>query len=220
VAIWPRPVQQPHPPVWVPVSGSKETIEWAGRHNIPITPGLVPTRGLREDIIRYYARCLAEHGHRLTPEHLVIQASAFVADSQADAVKEAGPYTLYFNRTLFSHGNVSEASRQREAGYLSSGSFDYVRPENLSAVSGDRERFRGMTMADIERDAAMMAWGKAGEVTERIIGAAEHAGANTVLVNMNRGAMPHAMFLAQIRRFGAEVLPALQAHQVKTSPFA
>ena len=45
VAIWPRPVQQPHPPVWVPVSGSKETIEWAGRHNIPITPGLVPTRG-------------------------------------------------------------------------------------------------------------------------------------------------------------------------------
>ena len=154
VAIWPRPVQQPHPPVWVPVSGSKETIEWAGRHNIPITPGLVPTRGLREDIIRYYARCLAEHGHRLTPEHLVIQASAFVADSRAEAVKEAGPYTLYFNRTLFSHGNVSEASRQREAGYLSSGSFDYVRPENLSAVSGDRERFRGMTMADIERDAA------------------------------------------------------------------
>ena len=220
VAIWPRPVQQPHPPVWVPVSGSKETIEWAGRHNIPITPGLVPTRGLREDIIRYYARCLAEHGHRLTPEHLVIQASAFVADSQAEAVKEAGPYTLYFNRTLFSHGNISEASRQREAGYLSSGSFDYVRPENLSAVSGDRERFRGMTMADIERDAAAMAWGKAGEVTERIIGAAEHAGANTVLINMNRGAMPHAMFLAQIHRFGAEVLPALQAHQVKTTPFA
>jgi hypothetical protein len=32
--------------------------------------------------------------------------------------------------------------------------------------------------------------------------------------------MPHAMFLAQIRRFGAEVLPALQAHQVKTNPFA
>ena len=42
VAIWPRPVQQPHPPVWVPVTGSKETIEWAARHNIPITPGLAP----------------------------------------------------------------------------------------------------------------------------------------------------------------------------------
>jgi hypothetical protein len=72
----------------------------------------------------YYARCLAAHGHTLTPDHLVIQASAYVAESRADAVKEAGPHTLYFNRTLFSHGNVSEASLQREAGYLSSASFD------------------------------------------------------------------------------------------------
>src|SRR5262252_8497108 len=128
VAIWPRPVQQPRPPVWVPVTGSKETIEWAGRHNIPITPGLAPVAGLREDIIRYYARCLAQHGHRLSPDHLIIQASAYVADSKARAVKEAGPYTLYFNRTLFSHGNISEARLQKEAGYLSSSSFDYVRP--------------------------------------------------------------------------------------------
>jgi alkanesulfonate monooxygenase SsuD/methylene tetrahydromethanopterin reductase-like flavin-dependent oxidoreductase (luciferase family) len=214
VAIWPRPVQQPRPPVWVPVTGSKETIEWAGKHDIPITPGLVPTRGLREDIIRYYAKCLSQHGHRLTPEHLIIQASAYVADSKAQAVREAGPYTLYFNQTLFSHGNVSDASLQRDAGYLTSGSFDYVRPENLHAVSGDRERFRGMTMADVERDAQQMPWGMADEVIERIIDAANHAGANTVLVNMNRGAMPAEMFLEQIQRFGAKVLPALQAHQV------
>ena len=214
VAIWPRPVQQPHPPVWVPVTGSKETIEWAGRHDVPITPGLVPTKGLREDIIRYYARCLAQHGHRLTPEHLIIQASAYVADSKAQAVREAGPYTLYFNQTLFSHGNVSDAARQRESGYLTSGSFDYVRPENLHAVSGDRERFRGMTMADVERDAQQMAWGTADEVAERIIDAADHAGAGTVLVNMNRGAMPSEMFLEQIQRFGTKVLPALQAHRV------
>jgi len=214
VAIWPRPVQQPHPPVWVPVSGSKETIEWAGRHDVPITPGLVPTRGLREDIIRYYAKCLAQHGHRLTPEHLIIQASAYVADSKAQAVREAGPYTLYFNQTLFSHGNVSDSGLQRDAGYLSSTSFDYVRPENLHAVSGDRERFRGMTMADVERDAEQMAWGTADEVAERIIDAANHAGASTVLVNMNRGAMPQEMFMEQIQRFGSKVLPALQAHQV------
>jgi alkanesulfonate monooxygenase SsuD/methylene tetrahydromethanopterin reductase-like flavin-dependent oxidoreductase (luciferase family) len=219
VAIWPRPVQQPHPPVWVPVSGSKETIEWASRHDIPITPGLVPTRGLREDIIRHYARCLAQHGHRLTPDHLIIQASAYVAESKAQAVREAGPYTLYFNQTLFSHGNISESSRQRDAGYLTSASFDYVRPENLPAVSGARERFRGMTMADVERDAEHLPWGTADEVIERIIEAAEHAGAGTVLVNMNRGAMPHEMFMEQIHRFGAKVLPALQAHSVRSCGF-
>jgi alkanesulfonate monooxygenase SsuD/methylene tetrahydromethanopterin reductase-like flavin-dependent oxidoreductase (luciferase family) len=219
VAIWPRPVQQPHPPVWVPVSGSQETIDWAARHDIPITPGLVPTRGLREDIIRHYARGLASHGHRLTPDHLIIQASVYVADSKAQAVKEAAPYVLYFNRTLFSHGNVSETSRQREAGYVTSGAFDYVRPENRAAVSGARERFRDMTLADVERDAEQLPWGTPDEVVERILAAADHAGAGTVLVNMNRGAMPQEMFMEQIQRFGTKVLPRLQAHRVEVARF-
>jgi hypothetical protein len=46
----------------------------------------------------------------------------------------------------------------------------------------------------------------------------DRAGANTVLLGMNRGAMPHELFMHQIRRFAAEVLPALQAHQVKPRP--
>ena len=49
---------------------------------------------------------------------------------------------------------------------------------------------------------------------ERIIAAADHAGAATVLVNMNRGAMPQEMFLEQVHRFGSKVLPALQGHTV------
>ena len=218
MAIWPRPVQQPRPPVWVPVTGSKETIEWAGRHDIPITPGLAPIRGLREDIIRYYARCLEQHGHRLTPDHLIIPASVYVADSKAQAVKEAGPYLLYFNQTLFSHGNITEANLQRDAGYLSASSFDYVRPENLPAVSGARERYRDMTMADVEREAEHLPWGTPDEVTERIIAAADAAGADTVLVSLNRGAMPHEMFMEQVQQFGTKVLPALQAHAVTTTP--
>src|SRR5437763_11110091 len=79
VAIWPRPVQQPHPPVWIPVTGSKETIEWAARHNLPITPGL-GHRGLREDVVAYYARALEQNGFHLTPDHLIIQANVYVAD--------------------------------------------------------------------------------------------------------------------------------------------
>jgi len=51
-------------------------------------------------------------------------------------------------------------------------------------------------------------------VIERIVAAADHAGAATVLVNMNRGAMPHEMFMEQVHRFGSKVLPALQAHTV------
>jgi len=29
VNLWPRPYQQPHPPVWIPSQGSSETVAWA-----------------------------------------------------------------------------------------------------------------------------------------------------------------------------------------------
>jgi len=218
VAIWPRPVQQPHPPVWVPVTASKETIEWAGKHDVPITPGLTAHRGVREDVIRYYARQLEEHGHHITPGHLVISAEVYVADSKAQAVDEAGPYALYFNRTLFSHGNITERNLQAEAGYVSNVSHDYLRPEHIPFISGSRERYRSMTMDGIRQQADNMPWGTADEIVEYIIGAADHAGANQVTVSLNRGAMPHEMFMHQIRRFASEVLPRLQAHEVTRVP--
>jgi alkanesulfonate monooxygenase SsuD/methylene tetrahydromethanopterin reductase-like flavin-dependent oxidoreductase (luciferase family) len=220
VAMWPRPVQQPHPPIWVPVIGSKESIEFAGRHNLPITPGLGRARGLRDDIIRFYAGCLARSGHRITPDHLSLGITAYVADSKAQALKEYGPHILYFNRTLFSHGNFTEVERQRESGYASAASTDYVRPENLRAAANLREDFRNMTMADLERQAAEMPMGTADEVAQRIIDAAESAGANQVQLAINRGCLPHDLYMAQIERFAREVLPRLQAHEVKRVPAA
>ncbi len=131
VAMWPRPVQQPHPPIWMPVVGSKESIEFAARHNMPITPGLA-LGGLQDDIIRYYAQCLAQ---ARPPDH----ARSSVARHQrlcrrqqgAGGAARCGPYHLYFNRTLFSHGNFTETAMQRRAGYSTHASTDYVRPENL-----------------------------------------------------------------------------------------
>jgi alkanesulfonate monooxygenase SsuD/methylene tetrahydromethanopterin reductase-like flavin-dependent oxidoreductase (luciferase family) len=219
VSIWPRPVQEPHPPIWVPITGSKESIEWAGKHNIPITPG-GGSPGLREDIIIYYAKCLAANGHKITPEHLNFPMNVYIADSKAQAVKEAGPYHLYFNRTLFSHGNVTETNLQRKDGYVTESASDYVRPENRQTAQRNRADFRNMTMDDVERMAENAPWGTPEEVTERIIQTAEHAGANIVQISLNRGAMPHEMFMEQIRRFADKVLPAVQAHQIKSVPLA
>jgi hypothetical protein len=75
-------------------------------------------------------------------------------------------------------------------------------------------------MADVERQAEQMPWGPAAEVTERIIAAADSAGADNVQISLNRGVLPHQMFMEQIRRFARDVLPALQAHKVETVPLA
>jgi alkanesulfonate monooxygenase SsuD/methylene tetrahydromethanopterin reductase-like flavin-dependent oxidoreductase (luciferase family) len=219
VALWPRPVQRPRPPVWIPVTGSKESIEFAAKHDIPITPGLRPG-GLQEDMIRFYAKCLASHGHRITSNHLTMGMNAYIADSKAQAVKENGPYFLYFNRTLFSHGNFTETSLGQAAGYMSRQSVDYVRPENLREVEHARADFRNMKLEDVARMAERLPWGTAQEVTERIIASVDRAGANTIQVMMNAGAMPQEMFIEQVRRFAREVLPALQAHEVTRVPVA
>jgi alkanesulfonate monooxygenase SsuD/methylene tetrahydromethanopterin reductase-like flavin-dependent oxidoreductase (luciferase family) len=219
VAIWPRPIQRPRPEIMIPIVGSKESIEFAGRHNLAITPGLAGG-GLRDDIIRFYAKCLAAAGHRITPDHLSLALNAYVADSKAQAVKEVAPYHLYFNKTLFSHGSFTETAAQRQAGYVSQTSTDYVRPENQRAAALLREDFRNMTFESFQRQAENMPYGTAGEVAERIIAAADAAGANMVQVGLNRGAMPHEMFIEQIRRFAKDVLPILQAHEVKRVPAA
>ena len=134
--------------------------------------------------------------------------------------KECGPYLLYFNRTLFSHGNFTETSLQRQFGYTSDASTDYVRPENLHAAQHAREDFRNMTMDGVARLAERLPWGTPQEVAQRIIALGDHTGADTVQIGFNRGAMPQEMFLEQIRRFARDVLPIVQAHRVTRVPAA
>jgi hypothetical protein len=75
-------------------------------------------------------------------------------------------------------------------------------------------------MDDVARLAETLPWGTPQEVTERLIAAADAAGAETVLISLNRGVLPHDMFMEQIRWFARDVLPALHAHAVTRVPLA
>jgi alkanesulfonate monooxygenase SsuD/methylene tetrahydromethanopterin reductase-like flavin-dependent oxidoreductase (luciferase family) len=221
IAIWPRPYQLPHPPIWIPFTGSKETIEWAGRHNLnAVLPAVTP--GLTEDIVGYYAKALSGKGHRITPEHLCLFTDAWAAETKERAIEEYGPYFLYFNQTLWHHGSSLDKDAPKSAGYVANASYDYVRPENRAFAELDRAKIRNTTMADIEArvTSGKLAWGPPKEVADMLIAAAEHAGANSLLIQFNLGAMPHELFLEQVRRFGRDVLPRLQAHQVERVPAA
>jgi alkanesulfonate monooxygenase SsuD/methylene tetrahydromethanopterin reductase-like flavin-dependent oxidoreductase (luciferase family) len=213
VAIWPRPVQQPHPRVWVPVTTSQETMEWAARENAPITPGAVGTLAARQDMVRYYAQCLVRHGRAVTPEHVVTPASVYIADSREQALAEAGPYMLYFFHTLFSHGNISNVTRQRESGYVREEGLGWLRPENRDAFLRALQGFRRVTMDDLRKN-ERLCWGSPAEVRDSLLALAEALGSNVLLLQFNQGAMPHEMFLHQIERFAAEVLPDLKRHDV------
>ena len=84
------------------------------------------------------------------------------------------------------------------------------------------EAFAALLFEDVEARIKNggLAFGSPKEVTERLIEKAEQMGANRLLLNINLGALPHDLFMEQVRRFGREVLPKLQAHQVTRVPAA
>ena len=222
IAIWPRPYQQPHPPVWVPFTGSKETIEWAGKHNFS---AVIPDhhRGLTQDIVGYYAKQLAANGNTITPEHMCFFTDAYVAKDSADGDQGIQPVLSLLRAhalapRLAGEGVVAEGhrlcvvvvARLHQAG------------EPRRAPASTARAMQKTTLADIERkiDNGELAWGSAeGRRRPADRGRRAH-GRQHLLLNMNVGAMAHDVFLEQIRRFGKEVLPRLQAHQVKRVPAA
>ena len=219
IAIWPRPLQQPHPPIFIPFTGSKETIELAGKHNFNAVMS-AGHAGVTQDIVTYFAMQLAANGHSLKPEQLCLFTDAYVADSVDAALKEYAPFYLYFVQTLWHHGSDQTNETLGKAGYVASSSYDYIKPENQPFAQLDRGKIRQMNLPDVEKRVkdGHLAFGSPKDVADRLIDMAERMGANRVLLNLNLGALPHEMFLEQVRRFGREVLPRLQAHQVKRVP--
>ena len=221
IAIWPRPYQQPRPPVWSLFTGSKETIEFAGARDFT---GVFPyvTEGLTHDIVGYFAKTLTAAGHTLTPNHLVVFTDVWVSENKATAIEEYSPYYLYFNQMLWHHGSVTSegADSSRPAGYISSATHDYVRPENRAAAVLDRSKIRNITQDDVvdRVNTGRLPWGSGSDVADHLIDVADKSGANAVVLNLNFGAMPHELFLEQIRRFARDVLPKLQAHHVTRVP--
>lgn len=212
VSIWPRPVQQPHPPIWIPLTGSKESIEWAAAHDATITPGVF-AGSMREDTLRYFAKCQAQHGRKVSADKISIMVDCYVADSKEQAIAEYGEHLMYLFNTLLRYGQVWQKDVDKTK-YYSSTAFEHLREGRKGTLAEDDTVFNEWTMETVAGAALHMPLGTADEVVERIIAECSDAGANNVLLVCNRGHMPQEMFLNQIRRIGSEVLPRLQAHNV------
>lgn len=218
VSIWPRTYQLPHPPVWVPLTGSKETIEWAAEQDATITPGVFPGP-MRDDTIRYFAECQARHGRKVDANKISIMVDCYVADSKEQAIEEYAPHLMYLFNTLLRYDQVWQEDVKKQ-GYYSSTAFEHLREGAKGTLAEDGTVFNEWTLDTVRGAAQNMPLGTADEIVERIIAECTDAGANNVLLVCNRGDMPHEMYMNQVRRIGQEVLPRLQAHNITVVPHA
>ena len=83
VSIWPRPIQQPTPPIIVSGS-SKDSGEFAARTRVAL--GLAFTNlPLASEASRFYREMAEQYGWQPGPEHILYRLNAYVAESDARA---------------------------------------------------------------------------------------------------------------------------------------
>ncbi|MGA8229376.1 MAG: LLM class flavin-dependent oxidoreductase, partial [Xanthobacteraceae bacterium] len=102
VNTWPRPVQQPHPPIWIPSQGSRETIEWASHPSRKYT--YLQTFSPVDQLARFmamYQQQAEKYGYQASPQQLGWATPVYVSDSDEAARREARPHIeAFYNKFL------------------------------------------------------------------------------------------------------------------------
>jgi alkanesulfonate monooxygenase SsuD/methylene tetrahydromethanopterin reductase-like flavin-dependent oxidoreductase (luciferase family) len=90
VNLWPRPYQQPHPPIWIPSMGSSETIKWAAAPERKY-PFLVTfaARDLVTRFLNLYREQARQFGYEAAPDQIGWATPVYVADTDERARAEA-----------------------------------------------------------------------------------------------------------------------------------
>jgi alkanesulfonate monooxygenase SsuD/methylene tetrahydromethanopterin reductase-like flavin-dependent oxidoreductase (luciferase family) len=100
VNLWPRPIQQPHPPVWIPGAGISATAEYVLDHDHCFCH--LSYRGFKnaKDVTDRYWSMAAEKGRDDNPFRLSFLQLIGVADSDAEAEDIYGAHAEYFFHKL------------------------------------------------------------------------------------------------------------------------
>ncbi len=83
VSIWPRPLQQPHPPTYA-LGTSRESCEFAARHRLGCGVSYGPFE-IMGRATRYYREQCARHGWQPSPEQIIYRANMLLAETDDEA---------------------------------------------------------------------------------------------------------------------------------------
>jgi alkanesulfonate monooxygenase SsuD/methylene tetrahydromethanopterin reductase-like flavin-dependent oxidoreductase (luciferase family) len=187
VAVVPRPVQKPHPPIFV-AAGSPETYPATGQRGLGIlVPGHVQPIAALQDHLAVYRQAGREAGHeaRLRVTYLI---PIYLAERQQQAEADPEPHVMYYYDVL---------------GRLLSGEF----PESYQRYGESRRRLGTLTYEDIRRERAI--FGDPAYCLERLQQIRETLGIQQLMGWMNIGGLPHDKVLQSMRLFAEHVLPKL-----------
>lgn len=204
VNVWPRPYQQPHPPIWIPSQGSRETIEFAAhpKHRYPYLQTFSPIKAVQRYLHMYRDMAEQKFGYQASPRQLGWASMVYVGDTDESALREAGIHFENFrNRFL-----KKPIEMLLPPGYTSR--------ESLKGVLSAKQSIAGDVDAKTAVDLGMFACGSAKTVRETLIRYAKEIGFGNLLAMLQFGTLPADLTRRNMERFAADVMPQLKSLRV------
>lgn len=205
-AIWPRPVQQPHPPIWI-AARSAESIEWCVKRRLPCAQ-VYQTTGQIEDTFGYYRTKAQEEGWEAKPDKFILCRHIYIDDTEQKAREFADPAMRYFF-TVFNRGfneaiNKDAVAKQLSAALTSERSFSYFR-------EGNRERhdFSKLDWDGLISSGYLIA-GNPDSVAKQIKNQMSQIGADHFMGMFHIGNLAHEKVINSLNLFKKEIMPRLQ----------
>jgi alkanesulfonate monooxygenase SsuD/methylene tetrahydromethanopterin reductase-like flavin-dependent oxidoreductase (luciferase family) len=201
VNLWPRPYQQPHPPIWIPSQGSTETVVWAADPSRKY-PFLV-TFSPADLVVRYlntYRDQARKYGYEPEGGQFGWAFPCYVGETDEKARAEAGRAV----ETLFNNYLRMTMEMLVPPGYTSQASMKNFF-KMRTAVPG-----RGTMTADYLIDSGTAVIGSAKTVLAKIEEVREKTGLGIALPMFQFGILADEPARRSAERFAADVMPKLR----------
>src|SRR5260221_2175171 len=191
VNLWPRPFQQPHPPIWIPSQGSRETIEFAAHPKRKYTylQTFSPITAVAKNL-QLYKQIAQRHGYEAKPSQLGWATPVYVSDTDETALAEcAEHYENFRNRFL----GKMPMEMLMPPGYTSRESAKaIVAAKSVAHEKVDTRRANEM---------GMMTCGSAATVANKLVGDMRQIGFGNFLGMLQVGTLPADLTRRNLERF-------------------
>jgi alkanesulfonate monooxygenase SsuD/methylene tetrahydromethanopterin reductase-like flavin-dependent oxidoreductase (luciferase family) len=202
---WPRPIQQPHPPVWVPGSGTLSTWEYVIDNGHCYCYLSYFGAKAAERLVDGYWEVVEQKRCAPNPYRLGFLQLVAVSESDARAAAEYAPHVEYFY-----HKCLHVPSHY----FMMPGYQDYASMLHaMKAGMGSRAaiaqtNLKELSYKDFDAGDYVIA-GSPATVRERLRAAIQRLRVGNLMVLLHIGSMPHDLTLKNIDLFCREVLPSL-----------
>ncbi len=197
---WARPLQQPHPRIWVPGTASPETIVWCAQQRYPYI-ALNTAIPVTKEIWKLYDDTARETGYEAGPEHRGYLLRVHVQDTEEKAIEGARQFMWMQGE----FAGVGQPEYQAPSGYFS----PTKREQFVSAINHRGKDPRARPFHD-QRESRSIVAGTPDQVVEELRTVMEATRPGIFALWGNDGRVNHQDSMRCIELLGAEVLPRLR----------